>query len=143
MADPTYRGACPCGAVTLEASGAPAVMGFCHCTSCRTWLSAPVHGFSLWPPAQVKVLEGADQLGTYKKTENSHRKFCRRCGAAMLVEHPSFGLVDVMSVVLPSFPFQPALHVHYGEKVLSMRDGLPKYKDLPKNFGGSGEMLAE
>ena len=52
-------------------------------------------------------------------------------------------MVDVMSVVLPSLPFQPAMHVHYAEKVLAMRDGLVKYKDFPKNFGGSGETLPE
>jgi hypothetical protein len=46
-------------------------------------------------------------------------------------------------VVLPTFPFKPALHVHYGEKVLAMRDGLPKYADMPKDFGGSGTTLAD
>jgi hypothetical protein len=143
MADATYRGSCPCGAVKLEATGAPAVQGFCHCNSCRTWLSAPIHGFSLWPAPNVKVTQGADQLGMYKKTENSQRQFCKRCGAAMLVGHPALGLVDVMSVVLPTFPFEPKLHVHYGEKVLAMRDGLPKYADMPKDFGGSGKTLAD
>jgi hypothetical protein len=91
----------------------------------------------------VKVVKGADQLGLYKKTENSHRQFCQRCGGAVLVGHPALGMTDVMSVRLPSFAFRPALHVHYGEKVLSMRDGLPKYRDLPKDFGGSGETLPE
>jgi hypothetical protein len=27
--------------------------------------------------------------------------------------------------------------------VLPMRDGLPKLKDFPSEFGGSGEMVAE
>ena len=35
------------------------------------------------------------------------------------------------------------LRERYGEKVLTVRDGLPKFKDFPKEFGGSGEMLAE
>ena len=39
--------------------------------------------------------------------------------------------------------FEPTLHVHYGEKVLSVRDGLPKLKDFPKDFGGSGDTLPE
>ena len=143
MTTASHRGRCPCGAVEIETAGEPAVMGFCHCDSCRTWLAAPVHGFMLWPQANVKVVKGADELGLYKKTEASHRQFCRRCGAAVLVGHPGFGMTDVMSVRLPSFAFRPALHVHYGEKVLSMRDGLPKYRDLPKDFGGSGETLPE
>jgi hypothetical protein len=52
-------------------------------------------------------------------------------------------MIDVSSVVLPDLAFEPTLHVHYGEKVLAMRDGLPKYKDFPKEFGGSGDVLPE
>ncbi len=35
------------------------------------------------------------------------------------------------------------MHVYYGEKTMSVPDGLPRYKDVPKDFGGSGEMLPE
>ena len=87
--------------------------------------------------------KGADQLGVQKRTEASHRKFCKLCGGRVLVEHPAIGMIDVPSVMLPDFAFQPTLHVHYGEKVLAMRDGLPKFKDFPKDFGGSGDMLPE
>ena len=31
----------------------------------------------------------------------------------------------------------------YAETVLPMRDGLPKLKDFPAEFGGSGEAIAE
>lgn len=139
--EPTHRGTCFCKAVEIETSGAPAVMAFCHCESCRTWLSAPVHGATLWPSANVKVLRG--ELGTYKKTEASHRQFCLRCGGRVLVLHPAIGMTDVPAIVLPDVSFRPTLHVHYGEKVVAMRDGLPKYRDFPKEFGGSGETLAE
>jgi len=37
----------------------------------------------------------------------------------------------------------PGVHVNYAETVLPMRDGLPKFKDFPATFGGSGEQLAE
>ena len=139
----TYQGTCFCNAVEIEASGVPAVMAFCHCESCRTWLSAPVHGATLWPLAKVQVRKGADQLGTYKKTEASHRHFCKQCGGRVMVTHPALGMIDVPSVVLPELAFQPTLHVNYGEKVIAMRDGLPKFKDFPKEFGGSGDMLPE
>jgi hypothetical protein len=39
--------------------------------------------------------------------------------------------------------FQPQLHVHYAEKVMAIRDGLPKMKDVPKEMGGSGDTLPE
>lgn len=143
MPDTIHRGACFCGAVKLEVTGSPVAMGFCHCASCRSWLAAPVHGFTLWPVANVSLTEGADLLGVFKKTERSHRQFCRRCGGHVLVGHPAVRMIDVMSAVLPSLPFQPAMHVHYGEKVLAIRDGLVKFKDFPKDFGGSGDTLPE
>jgi hypothetical protein len=118
-------------------------MAFCHCESCRTWLSAPVHAATLWPAANVRVVRGADQLDTVKKTEASHRQFCRRCGGRVLIGHPGMGMVDVPSTVLPGVAFHPTMHVHYGEKVVAMRDGLPKFKDFPKEAGGSGETLPE
>ena len=39
--------------------------------------------------------------------------------------------------------FTPGVHVNYSETVLPMRDGLPKLKDFPAEFGGSGEMMQE
>jgi hypothetical protein len=35
------------------------------------------------------------------------------------------------------------VHVSYAETVLPMKDGLPKFKDFPKETGGSGEMMME
>jgi hypothetical protein len=52
-------------------------------------------------------------------------------------------LVDVYAAMLPTLDFKPALHVSYGEKVLRIKDGLPKQKDLPKEMGGSGTLLPE
>ena len=138
-----YQAGCPCGAVQLELSGEPPVQVYCHCNSCRTWLGAPIHGATLWPSTSVKITKGADNLGMYKRTEASHRQFCKSCGAAVMVGHPGIGMVDVPSVSIRGLDFQPTIHVHYGEKVMPVRDGLPKFRDFPKEFGGSGEMLAE
>ena len=141
--DPTYEGSCFCGAVRFTVTGAPAAMGYCHCESCRHWSAGPVNAFSLWKPEAVKVTQGAEHIGTYHKTENSYRKWCQKCGGHIFSEHPGMGLTDVYAAVIPKFPHQPALHVNYGEKTLSVRDGLPKLKDFPKEMGGSGVLLAE
>ncbi|HVP31724.1 MAG TPA: GFA family protein [Myxococcota bacterium] len=143
MATQPLRTSCACGAVQLELTGQPNVQAFCHCDSCRSWLGALVHAATLWPTTNVRVVKGTDKLGLFKKTENSHRQFCTACGSPVFVGHPAVGLTDVPAGRIPSFPFKPTLHVHYGEKVMSMRDGLPKFKDFPKDFGGSGEMVAE
>jgi hypothetical protein len=57
--------------------------------------------------------------------------------------HPALGLVDVFAATLPGLAFTPGVHVHYAETVLPMKDGLPKFRDFPEAFGGSGEMVAE
>ena len=139
----THKGACFCGAVEIEVSGDPAAMGYCHCESCRSWSAGPVNAFSLWPPAQVSVTKGEDQLLTYAKTDNSHRRWCAKCGGHVLTEHPGMGLTDVYAATIPSLDFQPGVHVFYGESVLSIKDGLPKFKDVPAEMGGSGETLPE
>jgi hypothetical protein len=60
-----------------------------------------------------------------------------------MTSHPPLGLVDVFSATLPTLSFKPSVHVNYAETVLPMRDGLPKLKDFPKEFGGSGETVSE
>jgi len=143
MSGPIRKSGCICGAVEVEIEGEPAVQAYCHCGSCRGWLGAPIHAAALWPTAQVNVRKGADKLGMYKKTEASHRQFCTACGAPVLVRHPALGMTDVPAGTISGLTFQPTLHVHYGEKVLAVRDGLPKFKDFPKDFGGSGDTLPE
>ena len=138
-----HKGACFCGAVQIEVSGMPAAMGYCHCESCRHWSAGPINAFSLWSPDSVKVTQGADNIGTYAKTNNSHRKWCKACGGHLMTDHPGMGLVDVYAAILPSLKFEPMLHVFYAEKVVSIKDGLPKMKDVPAEMGGSGETLPE
>ena len=60
-----------------------------------------------------------------------------------MTDHPGFKLIDVYAATIPGLPFKPALHVHYGETVLHMHDGLPKQKDLPAEIGGSDVLLPE
>ena len=139
----TYAGTCFCGAVAIEASGAPEAMGYCHCASCRSWSAGPVNAFTLWKPDSVTVTKGKEFIGHYRKTENSDRQFCTRCGGHLMTDHPPFGLIDVYAATLPSLKFSPGVHVNYSETVLRMKDGLPKLTDFPAELGGSGETVPE
>jgi hypothetical protein len=60
-----------------------------------------------------------------------------------MVNHPPLGLVDVCAATIPDLKFVPGVHINYSETVLPMKDGLPKLKDFPKEFGGSGEAIPE
>ncbi len=139
----TYKGRCFCGAVQFTVSGDPAGMGYCHCGDCRLWAAAPVHGWTMWSPDAVTVTQGADNIGTYNKTENTYRKWCKTCGGHLMSEHPGMNLIDVNAAVIPDLAFAPGLHVFYGETVLRVKDGLPKMKDMPAEMGGSGDTLPE
>ena len=138
-----YVGNCFCGAVAIGASGAPVAMGYCHCGSCRSWSASPVNAFTLWKPETVEIVTGAELIATYQRSEFSQRRFCTRCAGHLMTNHPTIGLVDIFSATLPMLDFVPVVHVNYAETVLRMRDGLPKLKDFPAEFGGSGLTVAE
>ena len=138
-----HKGRCFCGAVEIEARGTPEAMGYCHCSSCRSWSAGPVNAFTLWKPENVVVTKGAEQLARFEKTSMSGRQFCKRCGGHIMTDHAPLGLVDVYAATIPSLEFSPEVHVNYAETVLPMKDGLPKLKDFPAEFGGSGVILPE
>ena len=137
----THPGSCFCGAIKIEVTGQPEAMGYCHCTDCASWAAAPVSAFSLWPSESVKITQGEDKLGSFAKTEGSQRTFCTACGGHMMIVHPEMGKTDVYLNIVPSVTHNAAFHVFYGERTMSVPDDLPKFKDLPAEFGGSGEML--
>lgn len=138
-----YKANCFCGAVELEATGQPAFAGYCHCRDCQAWSAAPINAFSLWKSDDVRVVKGEAEIGTFNKTEHSYRKFCRRCGGHLMTEHPRMRLTDVYANLLQGFVHQPTLHVNYANKMVSVKDGLPKFADLPADLGGSGDMLPD
>ena len=138
-----HSGTCFCGAVEVQVTGAPEAMGYCHCASCRSWSAGPVNAFTLWKPENVKVTRGEEHIGHFRKTDMSDRQFCTQCGGHLMTNHPPLGLTDVYAATIPSVDFKPGVHVNYAETVLPMKDGLPKLKDFPSEFGGSGEAIPE
>lgn len=145
-----YHGRCFCGAVEFSLSGEPEAMAYCHCNSCRQWSAGPVNAFTLWKPESFKIIRGSDNIGAFDKvaatnneTGTSNRKWCKTCGSHVFIDHPTMGVVDVPAVVIEALSFTPGFHVHYQETVHPMKDGLPKFKDLPAEAGGSGTELSE
>jgi len=127
---------CACGAVKWDFDASKMLWtGFCHCNSCRTAHMSPVAwalGFKL---KDVHV-PTSEHLDHYKVTEKGpKRHFCKKCGSRIFVtmdEYDYFG-VPAMSVTdktwLKSVP--PTVHCCYVERVIDMKDGLPKYRLFP------------
>ena len=137
----TYSGACPCGAVQIEAAGEPLEMGYCHCNGCRSYSGAPVSAFLLFKQENLKITGGAAFLGRFASSEMSDRRFCTKCGGALMSEHPRLGLTDLRPAAFAAIAFRPMVHLNYKETVLRIGDGLPKLKHFPAHAGGSGETL--
>ena len=148
--DEQYSGQCFCGDVKFKLSGKPEVMAYCHCNSCRHWSAGPVSAFTLWKPENLEITEGLELIagfdknpGTDDQTVVSNRVWCKHCGGHIYTDHPTMGVIDIPAAVIQNFSFQPQFHVHYRETKLSMKDGLPKFRDLPAAAGGSGIELIE
>lgn len=145
-----HKAGCFCGAVQFTLAGEPEAMAYCHCNSCRHWSAGPVSAFTLWTPENLQITRGAEHISTFDgnpksdhETVVSERKWCKNCGGHLFTIHPTMGLIDVPAVVIEEFKFQPGFHVHYQESVHHIKDGLPKFQDLPKEAGGSGIELPE
>jgi hypothetical protein len=139
----SYQGACFCGAVTIEVSGEPEGMGYCHCRSCQSWSGGPVNAFTLWQPQNVQVTAGGEHIGMYAKNPASERKYCVKCGGHLMTNHPGLKVVDVFAATIPTLAFKPGLHINYQDTVLPIKDGLPKFKDFPGAFGGTDQQVPE
>ena len=139
----SVRGSCFCGAVEVELSGEPMFQGYCHCEDCRRWSGAPMTGFTIWPADSVRVTAGEDRLVGYSHVGKANRRHCATCGGSVMTDLPEAGLVDVYPPLLEGFAFAPAFHLHYGERALDLPDDLPKFRDMPEEAGGSGEMIAD
>ena len=73
----------------------------------------------------------------------SIRKSCVKCHAQVLNSHGD--IVDVNGGMFDwdEKGFEPEFHLNYESAILKFKDGLPKYKDFPSEFGGSDEKIAE
>jgi hypothetical protein len=99
----------------------------------------------MWNPDVVRVAAGGEQLQTFHKTSESLscRQLCGCCSGHVMIRSPEWNLIDVSPAILPSLRFVPAGHGNCSESVLQIQNGLPKFRDFPGEYGGSGELVPE
>ena len=101
------------------------------------------------PPASLKTTAGADKLKTYEITPKFHKQFCSECGTGVW-QYPASkpfiaifpSLLETNSVKAPKLAaaMKPQMHVNCENSLVDIKDDLPRFKDFPKEIGGSGEM---
>ncbi len=139
----TYSGNCACGAVAFEVTGEAIAEGYCHCRICAGWSGAPVSPLVVLPTGSIRITRGAEHIATFNKTPSANRKFCTKCGGHVMCEIPGDDIEEFYPDTVPDYPFTTAFHIFYASKTLPMHDGLPKFLDMPAEFGGSGETLPD
>ena len=141
---PKAHGQCYCGNVQVTVTGPAAVSGYCHCLECRKWHGAPINAFSVWPSTSVTI-EGETLIS--EQSDASGRLSCRLCGGCVANLKPALKMTVVYPMTLAGaedpLSFEPSFHIFYGERVMDLADGLPKFVALPPDFGGTGETVTE
>ncbi len=58
---------------------------------------------------------------------------------------PQTNMIAVYPMTLAgsALKYEPTLHIFYSERVMDIRDELPKYADMPEEYGGSGELIEQ
>merc|ERR1711964_845124 len=132
---------CYCGACTLTVQGEPAMQVCCHCDDCRRWGGATFQAAKLYPADKV-TMKGDFVSKDKEPSGMSWRKSCAKCGGAVYDDksHTPFKMVMIPAGLFNT-PFTPSMHIQYGWRIYSVKDGLPKYKALPKAMGAPEEEL--
>jgi hypothetical protein len=114
-------------------------MLYCHCRSCRTAHAAPLVAAAIF---QAAVVTYTGEVLTTTVTEGdgaTRRLVCARCGTRVLNEPPPPVRAIFPALCETTDWFRATMHVNWQERVVDVRDDLPKFIDFPSELGGSGE----
>lgn len=75
-----YRGGCLCGRIRFVARGAPLLVGWCHCASCRRQTGAPAACYADFAADRVRF---ATPPARYASSPGVSRWFCADCGTPL------------------------------------------------------------
>ncbi len=84
-----YTGACLCGAVRFEITGAIRNIIYCHCSQCRKAQGSAFATNGIVQAADFRFVTGEDQLTGYESTPGQTKYFCKVCGSPILSKRDS------------------------------------------------------
>ncbi|MDB4967348.1 MAG: hypothetical protein JWN44_3037 [Myxococcales bacterium] len=124
----TTRGACLCGAVTLElTTDAGTVMVHCHCAMCRKTAGG---SFATWidvPAADARI---NGELRAFRSSPDVARSFCAGCGTAVSWQRDGEPIITIHAGLVDGDPgCRPRAHIWTEHKApwVTITDGLPAY----------------
>ncbi|KAG1887321.1 Mss4-like protein [Suillus subluteus] len=154
-----YESSCWCGAVRFAFAGDPFDAKLCHCRQCQGLHGAPFQWAVIFPKTSVRILENnGDALHCFSTTtkKTSHHVPCKvSCdicraplfdeGKRTVLAYPS-GFKFPPDIHPPShyggvpLEFQPSCHILYGQHIMEVCDGIPKWRGHKDNSEVMQEM---
>eukprot|EP01083_Nonionella_stella_P143482 446093_1 len=151
-----YEFKCTCGACTVEINGDMKFSGYCHCNECRVARQCVILHAVVFSPDDVKITKGEDNVTKFKVRDTRINSFCTKCGyllfnknkmGLLLFSAAQFMSSDMNDKEYAKLPKElaPQCHIYYKERCTDSanKDGLPKYMDVPKAFGGTDAMYGD
>jgi hypothetical protein len=129
---------CPCGDVAITLAGGALAQVWCHCDDCQRAHGAAYVPRAIYPKAAVTVASGETRTWVNRVRT---MVVCARCGSHLYSEQEGAPFRGVNAGNLPAGAFKPQMHLHCDYAVAAISDGLPHYRNIPVEYGGSGEVV--
>ena len=125
----SYAGGCMCGCVRYEGRGKVSNLCFCHCTSCRRAIGAPMVPRGTFAAEDFVIVRG--RLAPYRSSAQVTRGFCADCGTSLTYRHDACsGDIDVtLSTLDDPLALVPEVHIWVEDKLpwVHINDGRAQF----------------
>ena len=130
-----HKGACLCGAVDFEVTGALPPPDACHCSRCRKWSGHFSAGTDV--PRAALTIHGAENVTWFRSSERVRRGFCSTCGSALFFDPVDQTKHDWIGIAMGAFDLPTdtrlAMHIYVSDKgdYYDIGAGVPQYEQHP------------
>ncbi|RDW95132.1 hypothetical protein BP5796_00895 [Coleophoma crateriformis] len=136
-----YEGGCHCGKVKFQLSREkPLAAKYCHCTTCQVIHGAPFQWATIFHKEDINFVRGHHDLGWYDSGEKSTKHklpckvSCAYCRSPIMDEGRNMILLFPTLLHFKSEAekkrFAPTCHMFYNQRVVDIKDGLPKWTGM-------------
>ncbi|WP_277590948.1 GFA family protein [Pseudomonas chlororaphis] len=110
----TFLGSCLCGAVEYQLLSRPKALSHCHCSQCRKSHGAAFASYGSVLRSDLRIVQGAGSLQSYRSSESVLRQFCGQCGSSLFWSRDQGEHADWISIALGSLdtPFTAGKQKH-------------------------------
>jgi hypothetical protein len=134
-----YKGSCYCGAVTVLAKQDPVDAKICHCRTCQTLHGAPMQWAAIFHKHDILITQDSIPHLLFYNSELMKSEYelpckiaCSKCRSLLADEGRNMMLIfpTIFRFQCDCIPdaFKPTCHIFYGQHVISIKDGAPKYE---------------